>query len=114
MFVGGHLWNITTGTSDGQGFGKPQGYKGRGKEGKGQGKDFETPSKPLPFVKGQGSPEKGQGFSKKLLLYHQSAQVHVKNREKAPQRGPTAFISINIIKYCSDYIKYLLILLKLY
>ena len=58
--------------SDGQGFGKPQGYKGRGKEGKGQGKDFKTLSKPLPFVKGQGSPEKGQGFSKKLL-YHQSA-----------------------------------------
>ena len=51
--------------SDGQGFGKPQGYKGKGKEGKGQGTDFQTLSKPLPFVKGQGSPMKGQGFSKK-------------------------------------------------
>ena len=74
--------------SDGQGFGKPQGYKGRGKEGKGQGKDFKTLSKPLPFVKGQGSPEKGQGFSKKLLLYHQSAQVHVKTILKQRKGNP--------------------------
>jgi hypothetical protein len=50
--------------SDGQGFGKPQGYKGKGKEGKGQGTDFETPSKPLPLVKGQGFLVKGQGFQK--------------------------------------------------
>ena len=35
--------------SDGQGFGKPLGYKGKGKEGKGQGTDFETLVKPLPF-----------------------------------------------------------------
>jgi len=36
-------------SSDGQGFGKPLGYKGKGKEGKGQGTDFETLVKPLPF-----------------------------------------------------------------
>jgi len=59
------------------GFGKPQGYKGRGKEGKGQGKDFETLTKPLPFVK-------GQGFSKKLLLYHQSARFMLKQRKGNP------------------------------
>ena len=46
--------------SDVQGLGKPLGFKGKGQEGKGQGKDFMTLSKPLPlwrvrgFVKGQG------------------------------------------------------------
>ena len=55
--------------------------RGRGKEGKGQGKDFETLSKPLPFVK-------GQGLSKKLLLYHQSAQVHVKPILKQRKGNP--------------------------
>jgi hypothetical protein len=42
-------------SSDGQGFGKPLGYKDKGKEGKGQGTDFETLDKPLPFCRGQGS-----------------------------------------------------------
>ena len=45
--------------SDVQGLGKPPGFKGKGQEGKGQGKDFMTLRKPLPlagvrgFVKGQ-------------------------------------------------------------
>ena len=46
--------------SDVQGLGKPPGFKGKGQEGKGQGKDFMTLRKPLPlwrvrgFVKDQG------------------------------------------------------------
>jgi len=47
---------------DGQGFGKPLGYKGKGKEGKGQGTDFETLDKLLPFWRGQGSFRGLRGF----------------------------------------------------
>ena len=36
------------------GFEKPQGYKGKGKEGKGQGTDYMTLDKPLTLLKGQG------------------------------------------------------------
>ena len=36
-------------SSDVQGLGKPLGFKGKGQEGKGQGKDFMTLSKPLPL-----------------------------------------------------------------
>ena len=35
--------------SDVQGLGKPPGFKGKGQEGKGQGKDFMTLRKPLPL-----------------------------------------------------------------
>jgi hypothetical protein len=44
----------STGASDEQGFGKPQGYKGKGKEGKGQGTDSMILNKPLTLLKGQG------------------------------------------------------------
>ena len=37
------------GLSDVQGLGKPPGFKGKGQEGKGQGKDFMTLRKPLPL-----------------------------------------------------------------
>jgi hypothetical protein len=40
--------------SDERGFGKPQGYKGKGKEGKGQGTNSMTLNKPLTLQKGQG------------------------------------------------------------
>jgi len=36
-------------SSDVQGFANPQGYKGRGKEGKGTGQDFLTLKKPQPL-----------------------------------------------------------------
>ena len=36
--------------SDVQGLGKPPGFKGKGQEGKGQGKDFMTLRKPLPLA----------------------------------------------------------------
>ena len=51
--------NVMARSSDVQGLGKPLGFKGKGQEGKGQGKDFMTLRKPLPlagvrgFVKGQ-------------------------------------------------------------
>ena len=38
------------GISDVQGMGKPLGFKGKGQEGKGQGKDFMTLRKPLPVT----------------------------------------------------------------
>ena len=37
-------------TSDVQGLGKPPGFKGKGQEGKGQGRDFMTLRKPLPLA----------------------------------------------------------------
>jgi hypothetical protein len=40
--------------SDVQGFVNPPRVKGRGQQGKGQGKDFMTPNKPLTLLKGQG------------------------------------------------------------
>jgi hypothetical protein len=58
--------------SDEQGFGKPQGYKGKGKKGKGQGTDSMTLNKPLTLLKGQGFSEgsgvfqKGQRFFRNL------------------------------------------------
>ena len=36
--------------SDVQGLGEPPGFKGKGQEGKGQGKDFMTLRKPLPLA----------------------------------------------------------------
>jgi hypothetical protein len=39
-----------------QGFQKPQGYAGKGLEGRGQGMECLTPRKPLPLSKGQGIP----------------------------------------------------------
>ena len=39
-----------------QGFQKPQGYMGKGLEGKGQGIEYLTPQKPLPLSKGKGIP----------------------------------------------------------
>ena len=42
--------------SDVQGLGKPPGVKGKGQEGKGQGKDFITFNKPLPFSRVRGFP----------------------------------------------------------
>ena len=48
--------------SDGQGFGKPLGYKGKGKEGKGQGTDYMTLDKPLTLQKGQGFSEGSEIF----------------------------------------------------
>jgi hypothetical protein len=40
--------------SDVQGFVNPPRVRGRGQEGKGQGKDFMTLNKPLTLLKGQG------------------------------------------------------------
>ena len=40
--------------SVGQGFDQPQGYKGKGTKGKGQGQDFNTPEKPLPLTRVRG------------------------------------------------------------
>jgi hypothetical protein len=48
--------------SDEQGFGKPLGYKGKGKEGKGQGTDSMTLNKPLTLLKGQGFSEGSEIF----------------------------------------------------
>ena len=42
------IWDAW-GASDVQGLGKPPGFKGKGQEGKGQGKDFMTLRKPLPL-----------------------------------------------------------------
>ena len=39
-----------------QGFQKPQGYRGKGLEGRGQGIECLTPHKPLPLSKGKGIP----------------------------------------------------------
>ena len=39
-----------------QGFQKPQGYEGKGLEGRGQGRDILTPHKPLPLSEGKGIP----------------------------------------------------------
>jgi hypothetical protein len=39
-FIFPHIYSVE------QGFGKPQGYKGKGKEGKGQGTDSMTLNKP--------------------------------------------------------------------
>ena len=39
-----------------QGFQKPQGYTGKGLEGRGQGIEYLTPHKPLPLSKGMGIP----------------------------------------------------------
>jgi hypothetical protein len=50
--------------SDVQGFVNPPRVKGRGQQGKGQGKDFMTPNKPLTLQKGQGF---FRGFSKVLI-----------------------------------------------
>ena len=44
------LLERSSGTSDVQGLGKPLGFKGKGQEGKGQGKDFMTLRKPLPLA----------------------------------------------------------------
>ena len=48
--------------SDVQGLGKPPGVKGKGQEGKGQGKDFMTLNKPLPFSRVRGFPGVFQGY----------------------------------------------------
>jgi len=45
-------WTLIS--SDVQGFVNPPRVKGRGQQGKGQGKDFLTPNKPLTLLKGQG------------------------------------------------------------
>ena len=50
-----------------QGFEKPLGYNGKGKEGRGQGTDFETLNKPLPPLKSQGFLLKLQGFSSNFI-----------------------------------------------
>ena len=42
--------------SDGQGFENPQGYVGKGMKGQGRGKDFPTPTKPLPLTGVWGLP----------------------------------------------------------
>jgi hypothetical protein len=47
-----------------QGFVNPPRVKGRGQQGKGQGKDFLTPNKPLTLLKGQGF---FRGFSGVLI-----------------------------------------------
>ena len=39
-----------------QGFWKPQGYTGKGIEGRGQGMECLTPRKPLPLSEGRGIP----------------------------------------------------------
>jgi hypothetical protein len=39
-----------------QGFQKPQGYEGKGLEGRGQGMECLTPHKPLPLSEGKGIP----------------------------------------------------------
>jgi hypothetical protein len=52
------------GNSDVQGFVNPPRVKGRGQQGKGQGKDFITPNKPLTLLKGQGL---FRGFSGVLI-----------------------------------------------
>ena len=44
--------------SDGQGFENPQGYVGKGMKGQGRGKDFPTPTKPLPLTGVWGYPQK--------------------------------------------------------
>lgn len=51
-------------SSDVQGFVNPPRVKGRGQQGKGQGKDFMTPNKPLTLLKGQGF---FRGFSGVLI-----------------------------------------------
>jgi len=50
------LWNSSTSllNSDVQGFVNPPRVRGKGQEGKGQGKDFVTLNKPLTLLKGQG------------------------------------------------------------
>jgi len=57
----GELWvgSAAVLISDVQGFEKPLGYKGKGKEGRGQGTDFEILNKPPPPLKGQGFLLKG-------------------------------------------------------
>ena len=54
-------------SSDGQGFGKPLGYKGKGKEGKGQGTDFETLVKSPTLLDGLGVFWRSQGFLETLF-----------------------------------------------
>ena len=39
-----------------QGFWKPQGYMGKGMEGRGQGMEYLTPRKPSPLSEGRGIP----------------------------------------------------------
>ena len=49
-------------SSDVQGLVKPPRVKGKGQEGKGQGKDFMTLNKPLPFRRVRGFTGVLQGF----------------------------------------------------
>ena len=56
--------------SDVQGLGKPLGFKGKGQEGKGQGKDFMTLRKLLPLWR-------VRGFQRLLFFKYQSTLVCV-------------------------------------
>ena len=60
-----------------QGLGKPPGFKGKGQEGKGQGKDFMTLRKPLPLAGVRGFCEGSEGFQRLLFLKLQSTLVCV-------------------------------------
>ena len=54
-----------------QGFQKPQGYRGKVLEGRGQGIECLTPHKPLPLSKGKGIPsEKRTSKEASLPLQH--------------------------------------------
>ena len=56
-------WRKRDSCSVEQGFQKPQGYRGKGLEGRGQGIECLTPHKPLPLSKGMGIPlSRGKGI----------------------------------------------------
>ena len=54
--------------SDGQGFEKPPGVRGKGHKGKGQGQDIHTLEKPLPLSRVRGLPQEEFHVASKLLL----------------------------------------------